>query len=192
MPSQVSGTTTGFLKSFLAFLNSTGSPYHSTLQLELLLKEKHFIELLEKESWHGTVAHGGKYYIKRGGSSIAAFVVGSQFKLPLTTKGAHPSSTGAHVQSHDGAVRSGFVIAAGHTDSPCLRLRPNSAVFSGGYDLLGVECYGGGLWHTWFDRGLGMAGKVVVKTPTTNTTGTTTSGTTTSGTTTSGTTTSGT
>lgn len=61
---------------------------------------------------------------------------------------------------------SGFVITGAHTDSPCLRLRPNSKFESNkaaGHTQLGVSTYGGGLWHTWFDRPLGLAGKVVVE-----------------------------
>lgn len=47
-----------------------------------------------------------------------------------------------------------------HTDSPCLRIKPNPALNNHGYSQLGVEVYGGTLLHPWFDRDLSIAGRV--------------------------------
>ena len=60
-----------------------------------------------------------------------------------------------------GDARQGFKIVASHTDSPALKLKENPALSDGNYTRLNTEPYGGGLWYTFFDRPLRLAGRVV-------------------------------
>lgn len=125
---------------FIEFVNQTGSPYHAVAASKAILIENGFTQLHERApAW--SIIKGGKYFITRNHSEIFAFSVGSKFD-PNT---------------------SGFVMVGAHTDSPCLRIRPKSNQKSEGLLKVGVSTYGGGLWYTWFDRPLGMAGKVIVK-----------------------------
>ncbi|PNY15538.1 aspartyl aminopeptidase [Trifolium pratense] len=61
-------------------------------------------------------------------------------------------------------VGNGFYAIAAHTDSPCLKLKPKTASLkSSSYMMVNVQTYGGGLWHTWFDRDLSVAGRVILR-----------------------------
>lgn len=121
--------------------NSSPTPFHYAKYASRLLKEEGFVELNEKENWADKIKKGGKYFLVRNFSSIMAFVIGNSENIsPETTS---------------------FAIIGGHTDSPTLRLCPNSYISDNTYDKYNTQTYGGGQWQTWFDRDLSAGGKIV-------------------------------
>jgi aspartyl aminopeptidase len=105
-----------------------------------LLEEAGFTKIQERQSWSSLIKSGGKYYLTRNGSSLVAFAVGGAWQ---------PGNPVAMVGTH--------------TDSPVLKVKPVSDSSKVGYLQVGVEAYGGGIWHTWFDRDLSVAGRVMVR-----------------------------
>jgi aspartyl aminopeptidase len=124
-------------QDLLDFIDASPTPWHAVKETIRRLHAAGYRSLDERDAW--TLSAGDKIYVVRGGTSIAAFHLGSE---PLD--------------------HSGFRLVGAHTDSPNLRLKPNPVYNKVGYSQLGVEVYGGVLWHTWLDRDLSMAGRVVV------------------------------
>ncbi|HIC43586.1 MAG TPA: M18 family aminopeptidase [Sulfurimonas sp.] len=128
-------TQTDFNQTLLDFLASSPTPFHATQTMSTVLDEAGFYKLNETEVWE--LKKGNKYYLTRNDSSVLAFIYGEN---DLSTEGI--SMVGAH------------------TDSPCLKLKPNTIIHKKGYIQLGVEVYGGALLNPWFDRDLSLAGRV--------------------------------
>lgn len=129
-------------QQFVDFLNKSHTPYHTVENIKSHLHEFGFQELSERDSWNGEISKCGKYYVTRNNSSIIAFAVGGKWK---------PGNP--------------IAITGAHTDSPTLRIKPISKRDNEKYTQIGIECYGGGIWHSWFDSDLAMAGRVMVKDP---------------------------
>ncbi|KAK3715243.1 hypothetical protein LTR37_007210 [Vermiconidia calcicola] len=127
-------------EDFVDFLNASPTPFHAVQSAKQRLEKAGFKQIKERDSWSSSLQPGGKYYLTRNASTVVAFAIGSQWKPgnPISMVGAH-------------------------TDSPCLRIKPVSKRTADGFMQVGVETYGGGLWHTWFDRDLGVAGRAMVK-----------------------------
>lgn len=128
----------------MEFFDASTDPFHAVQTSVTILKKSGFVKLEEGEHYSdGVIRPGGKYYYSRNKSTLVAFVVGQQWS----------------------SNSSGFKIIGGHTDSPNLRVKPRSKRTAASCIQIGVECYGGGLWHTWFDRDLGLSGRVLVRSP---------------------------
>jgi len=127
-------------QSFAEFLTkASGSPFVATSVVRKILLDAGFEELDESKHWK--LERGKKYFFTRNGAAVHAFGIGAKYDI----------ETGA------------FAVAGAHTDNPALRLKPRSKTANCGISLASIETYGGGIWQTWFDRNLGVAGKAIIQ-----------------------------
>lgn len=128
-------------KELIGFLEKSPTCFHAVQSIADCLEEAGFTQLHEGEKWELT--EGGSYYVTRNGSSIVSF------KVP-------------------GKAFSGFQIMASHSDSPSFKIKENPEMeVEKQYIKLNVERYGGMIFSPWFDRPLSVAGRVIIKNPST-------------------------
>lgn len=120
------------------FVDGCPSMFHTTARIAERLAGAGFLELSEGDAWE--VVPGGRYFTRRNNSSVIAFAVGKNLD-----------------DYH-------FQVAAAHGDSPCFKVKSAAELAGpGDYLRLDVEAYGGMIDHTWLDRLLGIAGRVLVR-----------------------------
>lgn len=132
-----------FTKPFCDFLTENPTIFHTVAYAKSKLEAAGYKQLPSRDAWAGKLEPGGKYYTTRNGSSIIAFAVGKAYK---------PGN--------------GVAMIAGHIDALTARLKPVSTKpLTNGYIQLGVTPYAGALNETWWDRDLGIGGRVIVRDP---------------------------
>lgn len=128
-----------FNQQLIDFIAQSPTPFHAVEEMQTQLLDAGFEALEENFSWE--LEPGQGYFLNRNGSSLIAFIYGE-----------------------DDITETGIRLMGAHTDSPCLKLKPNPVLNQSGYFQLGVEVYGGVLLNPWFDRDLSLAGRISYKT----------------------------
>lgn len=131
-------TEKNLVSDFIAFLNESCTAFHSVEAAKKRFLGAGFIEINESEEWRLII--GKSYFFIRNGTTIMAFTVGNGY-----------------------VPGNGFTVIGAHTDSPCFKIKPNPTSKKSEALMLNTQPYGGGLWHTWFDRDLGLAGRVIIR-----------------------------
>jgi aspartyl aminopeptidase len=130
-------TREDFNEGLLGFLDASPTPFQAVTNIAGMLENAGFVCLDERGEWN--LEKGGRYYTTRNASSVIAFTYTGE---------------------------SDYAMFGAHTDSPNLKLKPSPVLKDSGTVRLGVEPYGGLLMNPWFDRDLGIAGRVAYKSTT--------------------------
>ncbi|WP_347350809.1 M18 family aminopeptidase [Intrasporangium sp.] len=128
-------------QGLVEFVDASPTPFHACEQVAARLRQAGFTPVAETDPFP---TRPGAYFLVRGGSLVA-----------WDNSGADAAGAG---------LAAGFRVVGAHTDSPNLRIKPRPDHTRAGWQLLGVEPYGGLLLNSWLDRDLGLAGRVAVRT----------------------------
>lgn len=122
----------------LDFIHKSPSTFHVIDNFANMLKEQGFEELCLKKSWD--IKPNGKYFTRRNGSAIIAFCINKNAPID------------------------GLRIIAAHSDAPTFRIKPMPEMLTNDKLVrLNTETYGGAILHTWMDRPLSAAGRIIVR-----------------------------
>lgn len=119
-------------------LRDAVSPFECVEISKTKLQKAGFEKIEYDKEWK--LRTGGKYVVNHHDTTLFAFTVGRDYR---------PGDM----------IR----LSAAHTDHPCLRIKPNADFMTNVYAQVNLEVYGGAILSTWFDRPLGVAGRVALK-----------------------------
>ncbi|MFI3284353.1 MAG: M18 family aminopeptidase [Erysipelotrichaceae bacterium] len=126
-----------YAQEMLDFIYASPTSFQAIENIKKELIEAGFIEFNEAQPL--TFEKGKNYFVTRNQSSVLAFKVGSKLE------------------------NVSFNMVASHSDCPTYKVKPNALIKGNGYVKLNTEGYGGMIRHSWLDRPLSLAGRVLVR-----------------------------
>ncbi|CDK29322.1 unnamed protein product [Kuraishia capsulata CBS 1993] len=130
-----------FCQKYIDFTYENPTTFHVVVAIGELLKQNGYTYLPERADWSVELKSPGNYYTTRSGTSLVAFSIGEDWEPQL-----------------------GASIIGSHIDALAAKLKPISTKDKvSGYELLAVSPYSGGMSNVWWDRDLGLGGRVVVR-----------------------------
>ena len=124
-----------FNSELFDFLQFATTPFHAVEYMKAMLLDADFTQLQEQNKWQ--IKTGSGYFCIRDNCTILIWKTAKEHEEIPSWK-----------------------MLAAHTDSPALQIKPLPVKQTNSYTQLGVEIYGGPILATWFDRDLGIGGRV--------------------------------